>query len=158
MIWKTARPDRPPERGPMTTLPTYAPNDIGMPGLIRSVYDAALDARRWQEFLARFAAEFSSQATMIFGQDFSDGSVEVTGGSTSLAAHHGVGDDAMASFAAHYCRTNVWTQDERMHHEGCIVNGSKFYPDKHLPRTEWHCDWLRPLDLFYTLAAVVEKR
>lgn len=142
----------------MTTLPTYAHNDIGMPGLIRSVYDAALDARRWQEFLARFAAEFSSQATMIFGQDFSDGSVEVTGGSTSLAAHHGVGDDAMASFATHYCRTNVWTQDERMHHEGCIVNGSKFYPDKHLPRTEWHCDWLRPLDLFYTLAAVVEKR
>ena len=142
----------------MTTLPTYAHNDIGMPGLIRSVYDAALDARRWQEFLARFAAEFSSQATMIFGQDFSDGSVEVTGGSTSLAAHHGMGDDAMASFAAYYCRTNVWTQDERMHHEGCIVNGSKFYPDKHLPRTEWHCDWLRPLDLFYTLAAVVEKR
>ena len=45
-----------------------------------------------------------------------------------------------------------------MHHEGRIVNGSKFYPDKHLPRTEWHCDWLRPLDLFYTLAAVVEKR
>ena len=142
----------------MTTLPTYAHNDIGMPGLIRSVYDAALDASRWQEFLARFAAEFSSQTTMIFGQDFSDGSVEVTGGTTSLAAHHGVDEDSMASFAAHYCRTNVWTQDERMHHEGRIVNGSKFYPDKHLPRTEWHCDWLRPLDLFYTLAAVVEKR
>lgn len=142
----------------MTTLPTYAHNDIGMPGLIRSVYDAALDASRWQEFLARFAAEFSSQTTMIFGQDFSDGSVEVTGGMTSLAAHHGVDEESMASFAAYYCRTNVWTQDERMHHEGCIVNGSKFYPDKHLPRTEWHCDWLRPLDLFYTLAAVVEKR
>lgn len=142
----------------MTTLPTYAHNDIGMPGLIRSVYDAALDASRWQEFLARFAAEFSSQTTMIFGQDFSDGSVEVTGGMTSLAAHHGVDEESMVSFAAHYCRTNVWTQDERMHHEGCIVNGSKFYPDKHLPRTEWHCDWLRPLDLFYTLAAVVEKR
>lgn len=141
----------------MTTLPTYAHNDIGMPGLIRSVYDAALDASRWQEFLARFAAEFSSQTTMIFGQDFSDGSVEVTGGTTSLAAHHGVDEDSMASFAAHYCRTNVWTQDERMHHEGRIVNGSKFYPDKHLPRTEWHCDWLRPLDLFYTLAAVVES-
>lgn len=142
----------------MTTPLTYAPQDMGMPGLIRSIYDAALDASRWQEFLVRFAHEFSSQTTMIFGQDFSDRSVEVTGGSTSLAAHHGVGDDAMASFAAYYCRTNVWTEDERMHHEGMIVNGSKFYPDEHLPRTEWHCDWLRPLDLFYTLAAVVEKR
>ncbi|MFY3386877.1 helix-turn-helix transcriptional regulator [Paracidovorax sp. MALMAid1276] len=139
-------------------LTIHSPNDIGMPGLIRSIYDAALDASRWQEFLVRFAAEFSSQTTMIFGQDFSDGSVEVTGGSTSLAAHHGVDEASMASFAAHYCRTNVWTADERLHHEGCIVNGSKFYPDEHLPRTEWHCDWLRPLDLFYTLAAVVEKR
>ena len=142
----------------MTVLPTYAQEDVGMPGLIRSVYDAALDASRWQEFLVRFAVEFSSQTTMIFGQDFSDGSVEVTGHSASLAAHHGVGEDAMASFAAHYCRTNVWTADERLHHEGQLVNGSKFYPDKYLPRTEWHSDWLRPLDLFYTLAAVVEKR
>lgn len=142
----------------MSTLLTYAHDDTGMPGLIRSVYDAALDASRWQVFLARFAHEFASQTTMIFGQDFSDRSVEVTGGTTSLAAHHGVGDDAMASFAAYYCRTNVWTEDERLHHEGQIVNGSKFYPDERLPRTEWHCDWLRPLDLFYTLAAVVEKR
>ncbi|MFN3439347.1 MAG: helix-turn-helix transcriptional regulator [Acidovorax sp.] len=142
----------------MTTLLKYTHHDTGMPGLIRSVYDAALDATRWQEFLTRFATEFSSQTTMIFGQDFADRSVEVTGGTTSLAAHHGVGEDAMASFAAHYCRTNVWTEDERLHHEGQLVNGSKFYPDEYLPRTEWHCDWLRPLDLFYTLAAVVEKR
>ena len=139
-------------------LSIHSPNDIGMPGLVRSIYDAALDASRWQEFLARFAAEFSSQTTMIFGHDFSDRSVEVTGGSTSLAAHHGVGSDAMASFAAHYCRTNVWTEDERLHHEGQLINGSKVYPDEYLPRTEWHADWLRPLDLFYTLAAVVEKR
>lgn len=142
----------------MTMLQSHSSNNLGMPGLIRSVYDAALDAKRWQEFLARFAVEFSSQTTMIFGHDFSDRSVEVTGGVAPLAAHHGVGDDAMASFATHYCRTNVWTEDERLHHEGQLVNGSKFYPDQHLPKTEWHCDWLRPLDLFYTLAAVVEKR
>ncbi|BEP92693.1 hypothetical protein GmRootA79_10770 [Acidovorax sp. A79] len=139
-------------------LTTYSCDDIGMPGLIRCVYDAALDASRWQEFLIRFAAEFSSQATMIFGQDFSDRSVEVTGASASLAAHHGIGEDFMQSFSTHYCRTNVWTEDERLHHEGQLVNGSKFYPDARLPRTEWHTDWLRPQDLFYTLAAVVEKR
>lgn len=136
----------------------YSSDDMGMPGLIRCIYDAALDASRWQEFLVRFAAEFSSQATIIFGQDFSDRSVEVTNPSSSLAAHHGIGEDFMRSFSAHYCRTNVWTEDERLHHEGQLVNGSKCYSDRLLPGTEWHGDWLRPQDLFYTLAAVVEKR
>jgi len=139
-------------------ITTHGSEDIGMQGLIRSIYDAALDATRWQEFLVRFAAEFTSQATVIFGQDFSDRSVEVTGAPASLAAHHGITEDFMQSFSAHYCRTNVWTEDERLHREGQLVNGSKFYPDERLPRTEWHADWLRPQDLFYTLAAVVEKR
>jgi DNA-binding CsgD family transcriptional regulator/PAS domain-containing protein len=132
--------------------------DAGAAGLLRSIYDAALDASRWQEFLVRFATEFSSQAAMIFGQDFSDRSVEVTGAPASLAAHHGITEEFMRSFSAHYCSTNVWTEDERFHHEGLLINGSKVYSDKRLPRTEWHADWLRPQDLFYILAAVVEKR
>lgn len=139
-------------------LTIHSTDEIGISGLIRSIYDAALDAARWQEFLVRFAAEFNSQATMIFGHDFSDRSVEVTGAPSSLAAHHGIAQDFMQSFAEHYCHTNVWTEDETKHHEGQLVNGSKFYSDTRLPRTEWHTDWLRPQDLFYTLAVVVEKR
>ena len=139
-------------------LTIHTSDDLGMHGLIRCVYDAALDASRWQEFLVRFGAEFSSQATMIFGQDFSDRSVEVTGAPASLAAHHGITEDFMQSFSAHYCRTNVWTEDERLHHEGQLINGSRVYPDARLASTEWHTDWLRPQDLFYTLAVVVEKR
>ncbi len=61
--------------------PPQSDDSLGLHGLICSIYDAALDASRWLEFLVRFAAEFSSQTTMIFGHDFyfSDRSVEVTG-------------------------------------------------------------------------------
>lgn len=138
---------------------TYGAGDVGMSGLIRSIYDAALDVTRWRDFLARFAAEFNSQQTIVFGQDFSDRSVEVLNGpSSSFSAYHGLADDFVQSFATHYCRVNVWTEDERLHHEGQLVNGSKVYNDARLPHTEWYGDWLRPQDMFYTLAAVVEKR
>ncbi len=138
--------------------PHHGNESLGMSGLICSIYDAALDAPRWQEFLARFAVEFSSQAAVIFGQDFSDRSVEVTGAPASLAAHHGVEAGYMQSFADHYCRTNVWTENEHLHHEGQVVNASRLYPEARLPRTEWHGDWLRPQGLFHSMAAVVEKR
>jgi DNA-binding CsgD family transcriptional regulator len=138
---------------------TYGMTDIGMSGLIRSIYDAALDVTRWGEFLSRFAAEFNSQQTIVFGQDFSDRSVEVLQvPSAAFTAYHGIGGDFLHSFATHYCRVNVWTEDERLHHEGQVVNGSKVYSDDRLPYTEWYGDWLQPQDMFYTLAAVVEKR
>jgi DNA-binding CsgD family transcriptional regulator/PAS domain-containing protein len=139
-------------------LTVLSAEDLGMPEVIRSIYDAALDASRWKDFLALFAAEFSSEAAMIFGQDFSNGSVDIGASPSSFAAYHGVGNDAMQAFAAHYCRCNVWTENEHLHHEGQVVNASRLYPDRYLPKTEWHGDWLRPLDLFYSFAAVVEKR
>lgn len=132
--------------------------EMGMPGVVRSIYDAALDAARWPEFLARFAVEFSSESAMIFGQDFSNRSVDIGEHPASFAAYHGVGDDAMQSFALHYCRCNVWTENEHLHHEGQVVNASRLYPERYLPKTEWYGDWLRPLDLFHSFAAIVEKR
>ena len=132
-------------------------DNAGVAGLIRCIYDAALDARRWSDFLARFCVTFSSDAALIFGQDFSSQTVEVTGGPTQLAAHHGFSDSAIRDFGAHYCHGNVWTSDERLHREGCVVVGAQLYPEKYLLRTEWG-DWMHSQDLFHTFAAVVEKR
>lgn len=132
-------------------------DNAGVAGLIRCIYDAALDARRSSDFLARFCVTFSSDAALIFGQDFSSQTVEVTGGPTQLAAHHGFSDSAIRDFGAHYCHGNVWTSDERLHREGCVVVGAQLYPEKYLLRTEWG-DWMHSQDLFHTFAAVVEKR
>lgn len=129
-----------------------------MPEVVRSIYDAALDARRWPDFLARFATAFASDSAVIFGQDFSDRSVDVGAQPASFAAHHGVGEDAIQAFAQHYCRCNVWTENEQLHQHGQVVNAARLYPERQLPRTEWYADWLRPQGLFHSFAAVVEKR
>ncbi|MEZ5606004.1 MAG: helix-turn-helix transcriptional regulator [Burkholderiaceae bacterium] len=129
-----------------------------MPEVVRSIYDAALDAKRWPDFLARFATAFSSESAVIFGQDFSDRSVDIGAHPASFAAHHGVGEDAMYAFAQHYCRCNVWTENEQLHQHGQVVNAARLYPERQLPRTEWYADWLRPQGLFHSFAAVVEKR
>lgn len=118
--------------------------EMGMPGVVRSIYDAALDAARWPEFLARFAVDFSSESALIFGQDYSHRSVDI--------------GEHPASFALHYCRSNIWTENEHLHHEGQVVNASRLYPERYLPKTEWYGNWLRPLDLFHSFATIVEKR
>jgi DNA-binding CsgD family transcriptional regulator len=135
----------------------HASLNLGLTELIRHIYDAALDARRWPQVLAYCCVEFSSQAALIFGYNFEDGSAEVTGGTSMLAAHHGLDDSAITALAAHYSSTNVWLQDELLHREGMVVNSSHLYPDRHLMRTEWG-DWLGRMDKFHSFAAVVEKR
>ena len=64
--------------------------EVGMPEVVRSIYDAALDAKRWPDFLARFATAFSSESAVIFGQDFSDRSVDIGSVPESLVARLGV--------------------------------------------------------------------
>lgn len=131
--------------------------EAGTTALICQIYDAALDAKRWPQVLASCCVEFSSQSALIFGHDFSDASTEVTGGASSLAAHHGFDDGAIHALAAHYSGANVWLQNEQLHREGTVVNSSRLYPDRHLMRTEWG-DWMAGMDKFYSFAAIVEKR
>lgn len=132
--------------------------DDGTLGLIRSIYDSALDAARWNDFLVGFGKAFHSEATVVWANDFSDRSVQITGGPASLGAFHGLDPAFMESFASHYCQCNVWTENEHLHQEGLIVNSSEMFPDQRLSGTEWYADWLKPQDLFYSCAAVVEKR
>lgn len=129
----------------------------GMADLVCQIYDAALDAKRWPQVLASCCAEFASQSALIFGHDFTDHSAEVTGGPSSLGAHHGFDDSTIHALAAHYSSANVWLQDEQLHREGKVVNSSRLYPDHQLLRTEWG-DWMARMDKFYSFAAVVEKR
>ena len=137
--------------------PQNARLDAGMADLICQIYDAALDATRWPQVLARCCVEFSSQAALIFGHDFADGSAEVTGGPSMLAAHHGFDDGTIDALATHYFGASVWLQNDLLHREGIVVNSSRLYPDRHLMRTEWG-DWLARMDKFYSFAAIVEKR
>lgn len=126
--------------------------------LVNTIYEAALDPPRWKDFLVRFAVAMNSQASMIWAHDFTDRSVDILGASGAIANFHGVDPAFMDLFAQHYSQCNVWLEDATKHVAGTVVHSSALYPDAQLSRTEWHADWLRPQNLFYSSAAIVEKR
>lgn len=134
----------------------FEQDDVGT--LIGSIYEAALDSTRWNDFLVQFSARLNSSAALIWGNDFSDRSVDIHGNSGSISTYHGFDPAAMETFAAYYCQRNVWTEDPLLHKEGFVVTSSGLYPDADLKHTEYYNDWLRPQDLFYSSAAIVSKR
>ena len=129
-----------------------------LPGLITSIYEAALDTSRWQSFLVRLGLALRSPASVIWVNDFAQHTVDMTGGSGAFGASTGFAQAQLDSFAKHYCQCNVWLQDQSQHLPGCVVNSSRLFPDSQLSRTEWYGDWLQPQDLFYSCAAVVENQ
>lgn len=127
--------------------------------LISRIYEAALDATKWQAFLAAFGASMDSHGGMIWAHDFQERSAElglIEGGS-DVSAAHGFEAGALASFLQYYSSRNVWLQDESLHREGRVVNSTMLYPPGQLKNTEFWTDWLRPQDIFHTGAAIVEK-
>ena len=130
----------------------------GKAALVGSIYDAALDARRWGHFLDHFSVALDSPAAMIWAQDFGSNSVDVDGHTGAITAARGIDPAAMATFSTYYSQRNVWLEDQNLHQSGKVVIGSQLFPDAQLERTEWYADCLRPQDLFHTSAAVVERR
>lgn len=129
-----------------------------LPALIAAIYEASLEPARWQAFMLRFGAALRSPASIIWVNDFAQHSVDLDAGLGSFGASHGFAEADLNSFAQHYCQRNVWLQDESLHQAGMVVNSSELFADARLPSTEWFGDWLRPQDLFYSCAAVVEKQ
>ena len=127
-----------------------------VPALIASIYEASLEPQRWTGFLEKFGAALRSPGSQIWANDFAQRTVDLDVGFGSFGATQGFATAEMNSFAAHYCQCNVWREDPSLHHPGTVVNSSALFSDQKLPSTEWYGDWLRPQDLFYSCAAVVD--
>lgn len=132
--------------------------DPVMVPMVGTIYEAALDSSKWPHFLAQFAAHFRSEQALIWAHDFNDNSSDFSTGPTSLTFTVGLDGACAESYGHHYCHQNVWLRNENLHYEGQVLSSAQTYPIQQLPRTEWYADWLRPQDLFYSFAAVVEKR
>ena len=131
---------------------------VASQALITLIYEAATRHGAWSQFLAAFAQQLKSHAGLIWANDFSNRTVDVQLPGSGLSATYGFESDAMASFASYYGARNVWLEDATLHREGAVVTGSMLFPDHCLKKTEYWTDWLRPQDIFYTAAAIVELR
>ena len=124
--------------------------------LAGAAYEAALEPARWHTFLERFGQALHSPMCLIWAHDFRTRTADLEGRVESLGLNIGVDDSALASFNAHYHKTNVWLQNPALHRAGTVVHGSQLFDDALLTQTEWYADWLRHQDMFYSCAAVVE--
>ncbi len=126
--------------------------------LVALLYEAALDSSRWTEFLVSLCARLHSHTGLIWANDFNSNSIDPALSGLDVFTQVGFSDSALTSLAAYYAQRNVWLQDERLHHEGGVVNGAMLFPNERLKKTEFWGDWLRHQDIFHTAAAVVEKK
>ena len=126
--------------------------------LVASIYEAALAPSRWNGFLCELVYATGSTTGIIWGHDFSQRTVTVAGHTNdALFCSSGFSGQALAQFEAHYGALNVWLQDPSLHTAGSVVHGEMLYPNRLLKKSEYWADWLRPQDIFYTSAAIVER-
>lgn len=137
-------------------MSTIGSSEIGT--LVAGAYDAALDSARWPEFLQMAASTFRADTGVIWTHDFQNSEADFDSSGANLSACVGFDASSLSVYAAHYSYHNVWTANEAGMPEGKTVTSSMLYPDTLLPNTEFYNDWLRPLDLFYSLGSIVVKR
>ncbi|MYM66078.1 helix-turn-helix transcriptional regulator [Pseudoduganella sp. FT55W] len=134
-----------------------------MPGsdfsqFVAKIYDSALNPGQWEVFLVELAQRLNSHGSVIWANDFERKQGEIALPGDAFFVNHGFDPAALESFTAYYSEHNIWLQDESLHNEGEVVVSSQLFPDSQVKKTEYWGDWLRPQEIFYSAAAVVEKR
>lgn len=108
------------------------------PALLELLYDAALDASRWQQFLDALSSAFGGATGIIHVYDDNPRILPV---STSF----GHDPDFEHSYGNHYRRVNPYLSIafDTMH-VGKFVRASDYKPAEGIHRTEFFNDWMKP--------------
>jgi len=131
---------------------------VAIDGLVKLIYEAALDATRWMEFLVDISGRLNSHTGLIWANDFNAGAIDSGLAGQDVFTQIGFTASALTSLAGYYAQRNVWLEDPRMHQGGRVINGSMLFPNNRLKKTEFWGDWLRVQGIFHTAAAIVEKK
>jgi DNA-binding CsgD family transcriptional regulator len=124
--------------------------------LVGRVYDAAIDPRRWPEFLNAFARAVQAQGTLIYTHNVETSEASTaSGGSASLNVAVNFDPEHVRALGEHYNLVNVWAHNEAVLKPGRPVTGSMLYPVRELPKTEFYDGWLRPQDFFHALGGII---
>ncbi len=117
--------------------------------ILGEIYDAALDASRWQAVTERLARLFDGVG-VLFAQDSR---------SPAAAVFSTAGIDAgfLDSYVAHYAGVNIWTAAVAALPVGAVVTNDDVAERRRFERSEWRNDWLRPQGLYHGTAAVLAK-
>lgn len=118
-------------------------------GLIRRIYDAALEPQQWQEFVDDLAGLFSGTAALTT-QD--SGAQAAT-----ISAASGIDPAFARSYEAYYCARRPWANRTGTTAVGQIFTPRSLFDRKAYERTEYFNDWLKPQDIYHLSSCTVAR-
>ena len=120
--------------------------------IVSSFYDASRDWRLWPATLSRLSEALQANACVIATHDYE----RSTG---RLDQSINVDTSFINSYAAKFCRLDVWLQrEDRFRAPGAIWTSEQLVPEKDLAETEFYKEWLRPQDLHHYLFGVLDRQ
>ncbi len=125
-------------------------NEKGHGDVLRSIYAAAADSRRWEEALQSLGECLDALVVAWADYDFKQQQ-----GNIIHAVGYGPVD--IRRYAHGYASLNPWLQSERFYTPGRISVGEEVIENAHLVETKFYREWLQPRNLFHRLCAAVEQ-
>ena len=115
--------------------------------LIDTVYEAALDERRWCGLAPRIAETFASTSTTL--------QIQRAGESTQILTITENVNSRINDYHAHYWQRDIWVERAVQLIGMSRVGSSRdMVSDSEFKETEFYRDWCRYLDVFYVVGAI----
>lgn len=117
--------------------------------LIERVYDTVLDPSGWTALLEHLCAVVGSDTATLLLHD-----LHGRGGGVQASAHFD--PDALRAYGEHYASVNPWFAGREADLQpGCLFASWEELPNAKLVKTEFYSDFLRPLDILYSMNLVL---
>src|SRR4051812_790741 len=121
--------------------------------LIALIYDAALDPRRWSDFLDAFSAALGGAPANLLYHDLKNHE-------GSIAETAGMDPDALRKYNAHFSTRDPWIiagEARGLVKAGSVHVGDAIVARIDLLKTEYYNDLARPYGLTRLLGAVIRR-
>jgi DNA-binding CsgD family transcriptional regulator/PAS domain-containing protein len=110
--------------------------------LIELIYEAALEPKYWELFLAKLSNELGGAAAVLV-LELPDGSDADRAPRTSVY-RHGLGEEYTEVFQRHYARGLPWGSFLDLDCSLSFVSASDRFPDTALPSTDFYREYMQP--------------
>lgn len=120
--------------------------------LIQQIYEAAVGAIGWIDFVGALAKAFESDSPSIYFADAESRDSEI-------AFSVGMDDKLMRAYKEYYAERNIWLNSARPHllRPGVVRSSHNMCSRQEFLRSEWYADFCKQLNLTQGLGATILK-
>lgn len=110
--------------------------------LIQHIYDAALDANKWEHTLGAIVQALDGRSGNLFV-------VNTNTNAVGFQVHWGLGEEWLRAYKEHFAAVDPWNEILSGRPLGMVALTHRVLPDNALSKTEFHADFLRHQGIFY---------